>query len=179
MESISIFIKVIDKLTSLLQGRVSDKRRLFTEIIEPIFQELQPVVDDYLRLFRESHKKIEKSSGNEWTEVVSQIKEHREELWHARTKIVAFADAIDENVKDKRVSLFANKVLRLFCATDEPKDRRMSRSRELIELLELLDKPELDKGFVMQRIKTTENQVKDSWVAIAQSYAQLRIEMMK
>lgn len=55
----------------------------------------------------------------------------------------------------------------------------MSRSVQIFTLLELLEKRYVSKGAVIDALIDTEKQLRETWQAIAQSYAHLQIYSLK
>ena len=199
LQEIDIFLTVIDKFINLLKKRAQNKQQLFKEFIEPLFNELQPIVDDYFILFRKSRDLVRKSHNNEQDlkKAVEEIRIARECLLSARIKVIALSTTAEKEIKDKKVVDFCQKIAGFFFGTQVYEgQKKTSHAGHLVELLDYvvegksaisanilegkLDKEELklDKEGLLTYINSTLKNLENSFVAIAQSYASLRIRCL-
>lgn len=94
------FLKIIDKLISLIKAREEkreeNKAKIFNQIIEPLHQEFEKVVVQYFAFFRTMLAGInDKLTNDESTlNLLTQLKEQRNEYIQARIKIVSMSEAI-------------------------------------------------------------------------------------
>lgn len=179
MESLTLFLELIDRLVIFVKGRNEHRRVLFDEVVKPVFEQLEALIDDYFLLFRNAHKAIEESQGSDWHLAVEEIRRNRETMWVARRKVSAFALVAAEQLKDQKFVNFAKKVSRLFHATEFHESRKMSRSLEVLDLLDAIDARKMEKHVVLERLAQTERQLRETWVSVAQSYAELRLYSLK
>lgn len=179
MESLTLFLELIERLIIFINGRKESKKALFDEVVEPVFKQLEALIDDYFLLFRNAHKAIEETEGTEWHLAVEEIRSNRETMWTARKKVSEFALVAAEKLKDQKFVSFAKKVSRLFHATEYHESRKLSRSLEVLDLLEALDAKTMEKHKVLERLAQTERQLKETWVSLAQSYAGLKLYSLK
>lgn len=178
MVSIDNLLSLMDRLIQFGKFRVEGRRRQFKEIAEPLFNSLQPLVEDYFLLFRESQDLIKKSSNSELPLAVEKIRANRGKLLQARTQAVAFANAINEEIKDKRMVGYAQKIVTFFYVTRHERNF-LSKAHEVVELCDLVLENELSKEYLLQHIQETLNSLEESWKAIAQSYAALMLNSLK
>jgi len=183
METLAVFEHFgwfIDKLIDLLATRSKNKRALFTEIIEPLFNELQLVVDEYFLLFWQARELARMDSGNKLEEAVERIKFSREKILKARAKTLALVSEARKQIHDKKVIEFCERVSEFFFSSCFSKDQpRSSHASQLIELLDYLMQDQLSKEELQTYIDRTLENLQNSWIAICQSYAALRIRSLK
>jgi hypothetical protein len=173
-------VPVLEKLITVVQLRESDRRLLFKEVAEPLFVQLQPAVDDLFAMFRGAKSLLEQaqSTQEDLAAAVTVIRENREKMLHLRRAIAQLAAEIEANVKDKRVVEFASKVQYLFYSTRHRAFGSKSLPGKLTEFCDYVFEERLDRGLIHDYLDTTLRQLEDNWVAIAQSYATLRIHCM-
>jgi len=144
-----------------------------------LYKELDALIDDYFLLFKNAHKSIDDTAKNDVSMHLVELKESRETLWRARRKVEAFAQAVEENVKDEKFVSFAHQIVRLFQAPDHADaGKKMSKSIVVLGLLESLESGVLDKNSAQEKLKVIESEVKASWIAVSQSYANLKLHIL-
>jgi hypothetical protein len=173
------FLAVLDRIIKLLGIRVENKRLLFKDIVEPLFHELEPLVDDYILLFRQSYQKVKNSNHFELPIAVKEIREHRENLSHVRSKTVELAKIISENYKEKKVQDFAKQISKFFHASWIDIPRKGSRSRILIELCDYVLEDKMSKGTLLEYIDITNKTLEIEWIRIVQTYGILKLHCLK
>ena len=173
-------VPVLEKLIMVVQLRESDRRLLFKEVAEPLFVQLQPAVDDLFSMFRGAKISLEQAqeTQEDLAAAVAITRQNREKMLHLRRAVVQLADGIEANVKDKRVVEFAAKVRYLFFSTRHRAPGSKSLPGKLTESCDYVLDERLDRGLIHDYLDTTLRQLEGSWVAIAQSYAALRIHCM-
>lgn len=179
METLNLFLELVDRLIILLKGRKESRKRIFDTVIEPTFKQLEEMIPDYFLLFRSAHKAIEECGGLEWQAAVEEIRFNRETMWAARRKVSEFAQVAAEQIEDQKYANFAKKAAKLFHATEYHESKKMSRSLQMLDLLEAVEAREMPKHKVLERLAQTERQLKEAWVAVAQSYAELQLYSLK
>lgn len=173
-----LFLKVIDRVLDVARRRETDRRRLFVEIVEPLFARLPAVVDDYFMLFRRAEESIRAAPRPELPAAVDEIRRQRSALLHARRQVRQFAEEAQLHLREKRVVEFARKVSEFFSSTEVDRPRTMSGGAELVELCDHVLEERLDKGRLLSYVQATLTNLEERWVAIAQSYAGLRIHCL-
>ena len=180
MGPIESFLALVDQLSALVRARQQSRRDLFSNIVEPLFVELQPLVDDYFKLFRGTRNLVESSTAPQLSRAVAELKEKREAMLHLRRKVVAMAEAVAAEVKDKKTVDFASRVANFFFCSQLEGPRKMSESKRIyVELLDLVNDEGADKDQFLQGLTRTLQQLEESWVAIAQAYAVLRLRALQ
>lgn len=174
LQTIEAFLRVIDKFINLLKRADRDKQQLFKEFVEPLFVELQPVVDDYFTLFLRSRELVRNEQKQNLKKAVEET----------RIKIIALATTAEKEINDKKITDFCQKVVRFFFSTQSFEGGKLyieatSHAARLIELLDYVVEGRLDKGELLAYIDRTLKNLENSFVAIAQSYASLRIRCLK
>ena len=182
MEPLSLFLNTFtalaDRIINLEKTKLQNKQQVFKEVVEPLFIELQPIVDNYVALFRKAKKSVIESSAENLWDAVSEIRESRESMIFSRIKVREIAVVIQENYKDKKITDFAQKVDGFFYRTIlEKKQEGKSKSyaKELVDLCDYVIKRDMDKGELIKFIDDALRSMEESWVAIAQAYASVRI----
>ncbi len=182
LQEIDVFLTLLDKLVDVLKKKNKNKQQLFKEFIEPLFTELQLVVDDYFALFRKSRDLIRKSHKNkqELKKAIEEIRLARERLLSTRIKVITLATIAQEKINDKKVVDFCQKIVNFFFATQihKSKQEKTSHASQLVELLDYVVEGKLDKEELLVYIDKTLKNLENSFVAIAQSYASLRIRFL-
>lgn len=184
LQTIEAFLRVIDKFINLLKRADRDKQQLFKEFVEPLFVELQPVVDDYFTLFLRSRELVRNEQKQNLKKAVEEIVRARDHLLRTRIKIIALATTAEKEINDKKITDFCQKVVRFFFSTQSFEGGKLyieatSHAARLIELLDYVVEGRLDKGELLAYIDRTLKNLENSFVAIAQSYASLRIRCLK
>src|SRR5258706_7018227 len=179
MEPISLvfesFINLADGIINLEKTKLQNKQQAFKEIIEPLFIELQTVVDNYVNLFKKAKQSIAESSQKDLSVAVREIREARESMILNRIKVRELANRIQEVYNDKKIIDFALKVQEFFYRTIVQKQTKMSYAKELVDLFEYVAKNDMDKSDLIEFMNDALKNMENSWVAIAQSYALVRI----
>lgn len=178
MEAIKLFLELVEKISNFLHKRKQTKKELFENIAEPLYKELDALIDDYFLLFKNAHKLIDETPKNDVSMHLVELNESRETLWRARRKVEAFAQAVEESVKDEKFVSFSQQIVRLFQAPDHTDRGKMSKSIVVVGLLESLESGALDKNSAQEKLKVIESEVKASWVAVSQSYANLKLHVL-
>ena len=168
------FLKLVEEITKHLGRRSENRRRMLKEIAEPLFHQMEPLVDDYLALFRVSLQQVEASTMHELPNAVAAIREHREKLWRARVEVVGMADAMQAEVKDKKVADFGQAVATFFYSSRHETRRRMSKGGVLVELCDYVLSDTMEKSDLIEHIHRTQREIEASWTRIAYSYGALR-----
>jgi hypothetical protein len=171
------FITLADRIINLEKTQIQNKQQAFKEIVEPLFLELQPVVDNYISLFRNAKKSVIESSPDNLWGAVSEVRQAREAMILSRIKVREMANRVQEAYKDKRITEFAQKVDGFFYRTVCEREVRTTSSyaKELVDLCEYVMKRDMDKSELIKFIEDALKNLEISWVAIAQSYASVRI----
>ncbi len=177
MESIDLFLKLMEKIISFLKERKHNKKQLFDNFVDPLFQDLDGLIEDYFLLFRKAHKLLNEPSINDTLGPLAEIQKHREQLWHVRRRCETFAEAVTAEIDDERYIKFASQIVRLFQAPDYANrdGRTMSKSSAVVGFLQSMDRGKISKHEAQDKLKHIELEVQDSWVAICTSYANLKI----
>jgi hypothetical protein len=90
---VETFLKVIDKIISLIKARDENKATMFKEIVEPLHAEFEKVVDQYFAFFRSALLNLKPESLEE---TISSLQSQRNEYILARIKLVSMTEAIKE-----------------------------------------------------------------------------------
>jgi hypothetical protein len=182
METLSLFLSsftaLADRIINLEKAQLQNKQQVFKEVVEPLFVELQPVVDNYVSLFRKAKKSVVESSSENLWDAVSEIREARESMILNRIKVREMASIIQETYKDKKITDFAQKVDGFFYRTICERKlgvKGKSYAKELVDLCDYVIKRDMDKGELIKFIDDALRSMEESWVAIAQTYASVRI----
>lgn len=181
LEALDAFLSLIQRLIGLSRMPTENRRRMFFEVVEPLFLELQPVVDDYFTLFRTSRELIRTTPRSNLNRAVKEISESRDRMLRARIQIVELAEKLSKETKDKRLRTFCEKIVTFFRVIDINVASKMSvsKSRGLVVLCEYVVRDDLDEQLLVIYISKTLRFLEESWVAIAQSYAALRVHCLK
>ena len=174
------FLILIDRIIKLLGVHRQNKRQLFREIIEPLFNELQPVVDEYFLLFWNAREAMKLKSRNELEIAINNIKNARERILHTRVKVLKFAQQVRDEISDKKVIVFCDKIALFFFSSEFLKHPPpTSHAAELVEVLDYAMQGRIDKSEFQNYIARTLRNLENCWTAIAQSYAALRVYSLK
>lgn len=170
------FIGVMERIINLEKAKIQNKQQVFKEIIEPLFIELQPVIDNYITLFKQAKQSVSENKQSDIWEAVQEIRESRDAMILSRVKVREMANRIQEAYNDKKITDFAQKVDGFFYRTILEKQKRSkSMASELVDLFEYVLKHDMDKTELIKFIDDALKNMETSWVAIAQSYAMVRI----
>jgi hypothetical protein len=171
------FLKLVDKITELAKQERINKEQLFNQIIEPLFTELQPVIDDYYSLFSKTKEILLLKKGDDIEETVMQIRKSREALLIKRIKVREMSKAINESMKNKKITNFTYNVNRFFYSTSmkDVDEKKSSTGAELIELCDYVLRKDISYKSLIYYIDMALKNMEESWMAIAQSYASVRI----
>ena len=179
MIDLETFLQLVDRVIQLAGFRIENRRQLFTEIVEPLFHELEPLVDDYFLLFRDAYRKAQASTQSELRGSVGKIRDSRERLWYARTKVVEMAKAMRVGVKDDRLVDFAERVAGFFYSSQFEIPPKMSTAGRMVELCDYVLEEKLEKKELLDYIEQTQKELQDSWIGIVQIYGHLRLYCLR
>ena len=56
-----VFLKLIDKVISLIKKREEDKSKIFKEVVQPLYEEFENIVVQYFSFFRSTLHSINKT----------------------------------------------------------------------------------------------------------------------
>jgi hypothetical protein len=176
---LTLFLNLIDKIIALVKLRQSDRQQLFKEVVEPLFVQVQPVVDDYFAIFRSAQVSVTKAKSRAaLAKAVVEIRDNREKMLHVRRQVRELAIQIREHVKDKHVVAFSNKVAHFFYSSEYVTGNSGSGPSRLVELCDYVMLNDLDKDLILHYVLNTLRQCEERWVAIAATYASIRINSM-
>lgn len=175
---IDTFLKITDKVIELLKQEKLNREQFFNQIIEPLFVDLQPVVDDYFALFLSARDLVNTKSADDFRESVVEIRKARESLLAHRIKVREMAETVSAYYNDNKINGFASSIHRFFFSTRvQGEEQRVSKSKgaELVELCDYVMKDNISRRHLVSYISYTLRNLEESWVAIAQSYASIRV----
>lgn len=166
----------LDELIKLIKLKERNRASFFKEIIEPLFLELQPVVDDQFRLVRRARTLATNGSNNDFQDAINELRDARESLLQQRIKVRAMAKTMQEEYKDHRIKSFATKIEKFFYSTGAKRFRKASDTRYIVGLFDyVMENNEIPRNELIERISRLLLVMEDNWIAIAQSYASLRL----
>ncbi len=169
------FLKLVEYLIRLVQGRQQDRAALFRDVVEPLFVQLQPVVDDLFSIFMDARVAL-RTRNADWAAVGAKIRARRNSLLAARRLTKELALAVESHTKDKRVADFAFKVLEVLGSTVVHRQQRYpSDPQRLVELFDYLEAGERDRSQLIEYVDEMLRHLENSWTSLAQSYASLRL----
>jgi hypothetical protein len=173
------FIKLADRLINLEKAKLQNRQTLFKEFVKPLFEELEPVASNYMDFFRKARRTINRSTLNNLRNVVDKIKNEREAMSMARTKVREMAKEIEESINDQEVVEFAKAVKDFFYSTPVLQKKffqnKKSKSRALVRALENVAARKTGKENLIVYIDNTLENLEASWVSIVRSYEKLKI----
>jgi hypothetical protein len=173
---VQTLITLVDRIKGIKEAHVENRQQAFEKIIEPLFVEIQPVVDNYFVLFREAKDLIRASSEIEMDVAIKKIRDSRESMLRTRIEVREMAKQMQSIYNDKKIIDFARKIDSFFYKTIcDRKIRGKSYALELVDLFEYVNKKEVEKAELIAFIDLALKNMEIAWVAIAQSYATLRI----
>jgi hypothetical protein len=173
---IQTFLTLAERIKSLKEGSIQNRRQAFEQIIEPLFIEVRPVVDNYFELFQKAKQMAKESRQEDLGSQVEEIRKARETMIRTRVTIREMVNQIQKIYKDKKIIDFAWKLDSFFYRTVcERKVRGKSYALELVDLFDYATKNDLEKAELISFIDLALKNMENSWITIAQSYAALRI----
>jgi hypothetical protein len=181
--ALGLFKVVTEQVSELVKSRKTDSQQLFSDIVEPLFAQLQPVADNYFELFRHARTLFDQGrSKTSLAKAASEIRRDREKMLQVRRQVTEMAEQIEQEIKEDRVVDFAFAVQRFFTSIappDEPpaptKAPPASAAATLVNLTDPLSNVRATKKDVIEYIDSTLAKLEDDWVAIASSYARVRL----
>lgn len=166
------FIKLADRIINLEKSKLQDRQILFNEIVKPLYDELGPVASNYMEIFRNAKITVNNCSQSGLRDVIILIREERQVMWMARTKVRKMAFQIREIIEDDEIGKFAGAVNDFFSsATGE----KATLTSSFIEFLEHPDGTHGNKAEISDYINSTLADLEESWGSIVQTYGKLMI----
>lgn len=200
------FLKLIDKIISLVKTREENKAKLFKEVVQPLYEEFEKLVVQYFSFFRSTLNAI---NDTELDVIVKDLKKQRDEYIQARIKIVSMSEAIKEDLGNTDILEFCNALKEFFFVSkdnqlqshrssmlDDPnmqqllmyaqqQDEYSSRGSMLLRTLEnYIRKKRLDKSNeipledIMYYIEDALTKMEESWSSASSMYAKLRVNYL-
>ena len=195
LAGLSAFLDIFQKAFGLIEKHKDQKRRLFTDIVEPIYKELSVVVDEYYAFFRGCRDELSQTDMSEWEEILNAKRKQREEIILARNKVLGFVEPFvfeyerqqrinpeKQKKEDELLYNFAHGINSFFYASDPPEEGLpLSVASSLFESIDwILRRPrdpelmDLIRGSLALSIMDME----ESWRNISQAYGELRIHCL-
>lgn len=202
-----IFLKLIDKVISLVKAREENKVKLFNEVVQPLYEEFEKLVAQYFSFFRSTLQSI----GDKELEIIVQdLRKQRDEYVQARIKIVSMSEAIKVDIGNSDILEFCNALKSFFFVSkenellssrgssmlDDPnmqqllmyaqeEGRQNSRGSMLLHELERFMRKQRFDGNneiplekVMFYIEDELTKMEESWSSASSIYAKLRINYL-
>lgn len=169
------FPEFLDELIKLLKTKYQKKEQFFKNIIEPLFNELQSVVDDQFRLFRRTRGLASMGSKDDFQAALIELRTVKDAFLQQRIKIRTVTTVIREEHKDRRIRSFALKVSKFFDATLAISILKISKSTGSIDFWYFIMEEDIPRGKFVEYVDEILKNLEMNWVAIAQSYASLRL----
>jgi hypothetical protein len=195
LAGLSKFLDVFQKAFGLIEKRKDQKRKLFTEIVEPVYSELTVVVEEYYGFFRDCRDAFSRTEVENWRSVLSEKRKKREEIILARNRVLGITESFlskQHGVKSKRkgdelLYEFTHAINLFFFASDDLGETR-ARSlflyiEEAIAIHEMPVKEGIyfylkdslpEKNVVMYLERSLES-LEDGWRDISEAYGDLRM----
>ena len=174
------FIKLADRIINIEKLKREDKKQVFKEIIEPLFLQLQPVAESYTSLFRTAKQSIVESPESELWATIKKIRELREQTNLARITVRSMAHQVAALYKDEKISNFTDEINMFFYASiiPLPDKKALSRSEELIEMLERSIISGDGKTAMINHINDTLRGHEWTWAEVGKSYTAIKIDYL-
>jgi hypothetical protein len=180
IEVLDLFLKLIDRIITLLRGRAQRSVHVFQDLIEPLFNDMPLVVQYYLGLFRQAEELLMKDGeqGRDLVKSTLLIAERREELIAIRRKIQQLTHLVETTFDDERVCSFARAVAICFYSFPTEGDREglATDATTLVGLFERLATSELTVVELYDLICQARHTLEQSWTDVTRRYAELRLE---
>jgi len=180
---IEALIAIVDRLISLLQGRIAGRKELFDRILEPTFNDLLLVHGDYISLFEAGRQSAfpedspPAKDSQEYTVRLEATKavllRSRLVLEPVRTKIRAVADQLLHVSLPPEEKDFVAAVLRYF-PTGDP---RLSRSHGLNLVTFLEQRP--DPFSIDLQFETILNEIRNQWSSVCIAFGRLKVAIAR
>jgi hypothetical protein len=101
VESIPAFLQLLEKVTALLKERQTDKRQLFTDVIEPLYRECQPLAADVLNFVRELKDTVDSSDPQAIADIAQRVRKGRRQYMDVRHQFYVVLDVFRARFKNK------------------------------------------------------------------------------
>ena len=175
---VDIFLKVVDRLISLLKERERNRRESFFDIVEPLYIAMLPVVDDYFKIFWELRDiTYSWDIGPETVAPVrSKLINRREKMYVERSRVISLAKALRQGSKDEEIKMFAEEVINFFSAFEHTKDVTSAT-----HFIDMLSKNPFGFNATMNFFEMSKwaiNKMSKSWMRINEIYGVLKIEAL-
>lgn len=167
---------LLDRLDRTLEVALRRSSRAdLWRTVEPLIAELEPIVDDYFRLFRAARRALS-APEPDLAAATAEIRDRRAELLTARIRVREWARALREEGHDRRLNTFADSIVRFFYSSEfMVGGKSKSAGGVLVDLLEYAAEGKADRDALDQYIRETLQLLEERWVAIAQTYARLKV----
>jgi hypothetical protein len=77
VESIPAFLQLLEKVITLVKERKTDKRQLFSDVVEPLYREYQPLEADVLNFVRELRDTVASSDPQTMADLAQKVRNRR------------------------------------------------------------------------------------------------------
>ena len=198
LAALSTFLDIFQKAFGLIDKHKDQKRRLFTDIVDPIYTELTPVVGEYYEFFRGCRNAFSEADVSGWEKILREKRKQREEIIMARNKILGitypffeasrFADRENRQEVDELLYHFVRALHGFFYASDNLAGRSEATSlfKYIDDVLKAHNMPgrsgssfyikESDlKSDAIEHIERSLQDMEWKWRAISGVYGKLRI----
>lgn len=182
METISFFLdtvtKLADRLINMEKNKREDKQVLFNEIAKPLYQELEPVARHYIEFFRKARKEIDNRES--LANIMSQLKEQRDETTMSRIKVQETAAQIETYVNDQDFKNFAEAIRIFFYGPQDIfKQKRESASNSFAALRQMkklqTEKPRSWRDGLIGYLDKTIIDLEEAWKSVVKYYEVLKL----
>ena len=193
---IDALIKIIDRLISLVKGRIQGRKDMFEKVIDPIFNDLLLIHGDYIKMFEHAQWLLpgysedgstltapgyngEPEEGSEkyvkrLENAKNEIKKRRLEFEPVRAKVRIIAKSLDENKFPEEETNFIRSVLEYFPTADPISPN--SATRNIIDYLDTMASRSNEVRWVIDEVIQDH---KESWSNVCEAYAVLKIKINK
>jgi hypothetical protein len=200
LAGLSTFLDVFQKAFGLIEKHKDQKRKLFTEIVEPIYTELSVVVGEYYNFFRSCRDEFSQTNMSNWGTVLNEKRKEREEIVLARNKVLGITDAFlprqydalitSQRKEDKLLYDFAHAINLFFFASDDRGDTRASSLFLFVErVVAARDISVRESGFmyiedsalqenVIEYLERSLQRMEWQWHDISKAYGDLRVHCL-
>lgn len=178
--SLTDFIqKIIDRVLLFKDRKIRSNEKMLTEVLDPLFSDLVKVVEDYFIIFHTAKHLLLAASGKNIEESVSKIRVMRDANLTFRIKTRELISILSTEYPTPYMIKFVKRVEKFFYSTQK-EVRKASQTVKLItDLYEYIDNNEIDKSELLANIDFTLKKMEENWSGIVQSYARIRIKLIK
>jgi len=180
---IELTLQAIDRVISLLRGRIDDKRRFVQEQVDPIFKDMEIIHQNYIQSFTDIIQAAEEANNNQ--DLIGLVLNKKMEFEHVRVKTYSIAkvartsDRVPEPAKEffEQCFMYFRRQNDVFSI-----DKYSSRFSGMLEILSGIDQgSDISKSrqLLIDYFDGCLDYTRKSWERFTQEYGKCKLEMLR